>query len=832
MALKKQMELFDEGGMATAQEKLDAGVKELRTDRKAQFDKMTEMLTSGKVNDMSLEEKENFVKLYNLLKQHHSFNEGGLMDEGGSVDPVSGNDVPVGSTQEEVRDDIPAQLSEGEFVLPADVVRYHGLEKIMELRDEAKAGLQKMEDMGQMGNSEEAVLPDDIPFSADDLEIEDDGVAEYQVGGYVAPPSPFGVMGGGIQQPTYQQSQFANYQPQYQQYQAPAVPVMGGPTYQPPQQQYTPTMQQAAPSFSQFVVPRTAIYVDADGNTINVPVDENGNPLIPIPPGYTLKTDAPAQTTAPEQTTTPTTTTTAPPPDSGGDGGPPEGMSPEKQQEIKDRKSAAEQLGYTKQQGIGKTLLGLTPLGSLMGSPEIGTVLPDGTIADGEGNSFDPITGKQVGFSGGIIGNIAGGLGFGKVAPKDLAESIPESSYAGLRSMAGEKGIADLIGQDAYSKITGIDFGQDADQVKDVTQTAVTDITDTSPEAMQAAYEREAGVGVGSAQVRQADATAAEAASVVSQDADKTALPADFVGDTPTRAATPVDADEFASTTRSRTTPVDADEFAGDVDSKITTPTDPSEFRDPLEAFGGRGDDAPVSRPRVSTRTVQAEMSKLQDDYEREAFGTTRTPAQAQADAGAIRSSFPTRTQSFEDRDDYKGHVSSYESRGYSSSAARSAAANKTRADDEAMRQTGDYSGRTSAVTSSDGSAIRSSSGRVVTSGPPPSDDGGSTNDKIVCTAMNDAYGFGAFRQTIWLKHSKDMHPAYQKGYHRIFKPLIRFAYSDKKWYNTAVRKTLEGIARRRTADIWMQQRGKRHPIGAVERAILEPICYIVGKIK
>ena len=40
--------------------------------------------------------------------------------EGGTVDPVSGNEVPPGSTQEEVRDDIPAQLSEGEFVKPAD----------------------------------------------------------------------------------------------------------------------------------------------------------------------------------------------------------------------------------------------------------------------------------------------------------------------------------------------------------------------------------------------------------------------------------------------------------------------------------------------------------------------------------------------------------------------------------------------------------------------------------------------------------------------------------------------------------------------------------------
>jgi hypothetical protein len=101
------------------------------------------------------------------------FEEGGMIDEGGTVDPVSGNDVPTGSLQEEVRDDIPAQLSEGEFVVPADVVRYHGLDKMMSLRDEAKLGLAKMEAMGQMGNSEEAMLPDDVPFGLEDLELEE-----------------------------------------------------------------------------------------------------------------------------------------------------------------------------------------------------------------------------------------------------------------------------------------------------------------------------------------------------------------------------------------------------------------------------------------------------------------------------------------------------------------------------------------------------------------------------------------------------------------------------------------------------------------------------------
>jgi hypothetical protein len=96
-----------------------------------------------------------------------AFAEGGLLDEGGSVDPVSGNDVPVGSTKEEVRDDIPAQLSEGEFVLPADVVRYIGLENLMKLRAKAKQGLAQMEAMGQMGNAEEATMEDDGEYDAD-----------------------------------------------------------------------------------------------------------------------------------------------------------------------------------------------------------------------------------------------------------------------------------------------------------------------------------------------------------------------------------------------------------------------------------------------------------------------------------------------------------------------------------------------------------------------------------------------------------------------------------------------------------------------------------------
>jgi len=131
-------------------------------------DELKEAISAAEERSESLE----FNKGGTTMKDQMSmFEEGGLKEEGGMVDEESGNDVPTGSTKEEVRDDIPAMLSEGEFVFPADVVRYHGLEKLMELRQEAKMGIKKMEAMGQMGNVDEATLPDDIPFTVDDLII-------------------------------------------------------------------------------------------------------------------------------------------------------------------------------------------------------------------------------------------------------------------------------------------------------------------------------------------------------------------------------------------------------------------------------------------------------------------------------------------------------------------------------------------------------------------------------------------------------------------------------------------------------------------------------------
>jgi len=244
------------------------------------------------------------------------FDEGGLMDEGGTVDPVSGNNVPPGSTQEEVRDDIPAQLSEGEFVFPADVVRYIGLENLMRMRQEAKQGLAQMDAMGQMGNSEEATMPDNLPFDMYDLDIEEDNKynsdsLQMNVGGYI----PF--------QPN--QGQSSGYVP----YVNP-TPFVPQTTMPYTGTQFTsPTQNTNIPTFSTFMGSGyqgsdLRAYINDAGQVQYIPFVD-GKPLYPIPAGFRPKGDDPqAETSDTTGTTTQTQTDTG----DGGDGGDGGGIDP------------------------------------------------------------------------------------------------------------------------------------------------------------------------------------------------------------------------------------------------------------------------------------------------------------------------------------------------------------------------------------------------------------------------------------------------------------------------------------------------------------------------
>lgn len=95
---------------------------------------------------------------------------GGMMS-----DPVSGNPIPIGSSAENVRDDIEAMISEGEYVLPANVVKWHGLKHIMDMQAEAEMGLMGMFDMGliQYAGEEEAEEPEEVTEAEDDIPEED-----------------------------------------------------------------------------------------------------------------------------------------------------------------------------------------------------------------------------------------------------------------------------------------------------------------------------------------------------------------------------------------------------------------------------------------------------------------------------------------------------------------------------------------------------------------------------------------------------------------------------------------------------------------------------------
>jgi hypothetical protein len=95
------------------------------------------------------------------------YDEGGLATDGMDVDPVSGNDIPVGSNATDVRDDVDAKLSTGEYVVPADVVKYVGVAQLEKLVDKAKAGLEEMDADGRIGGEpttdvEEVTLGGDL----------------------------------------------------------------------------------------------------------------------------------------------------------------------------------------------------------------------------------------------------------------------------------------------------------------------------------------------------------------------------------------------------------------------------------------------------------------------------------------------------------------------------------------------------------------------------------------------------------------------------------------------------------------------------------------------
>lgn len=214
-----------------------------------------------------------------LEQQMELFEDGGLKDEGGEVDEVSGNEVPIGGTKKGVRDDVPAMVSEGEFVFPEDVTRYIGLDKLMQMRQEAKMGLKRMEAMGQMGNGDEATMPDDMPFSVADLIVVSGDTGEeleMQDGGFVVRPT---TARRTEPQPTYTQPTDQDAQQPVFKTTRRLLPEREEP--QPIDLDFSGVMGEGKISFKD--------YRNEKGENILIPFIGD-SPVFPIPEGYTLYT--------------------------------------------------------------------------------------------------------------------------------------------------------------------------------------------------------------------------------------------------------------------------------------------------------------------------------------------------------------------------------------------------------------------------------------------------------------------------------------------------------------------------------------------------------------
>lgn len=96
------------------------------------------------------------------------------MSYGGFVTPDMEN-LPLGATEENVADDIPANLSADEYVLPAHVVKWHGVEKILSWQEEAEMGFAIMQAEGLMGGS-----PEEPEEDEEDESIEEEMMDEME----------------------------------------------------------------------------------------------------------------------------------------------------------------------------------------------------------------------------------------------------------------------------------------------------------------------------------------------------------------------------------------------------------------------------------------------------------------------------------------------------------------------------------------------------------------------------------------------------------------------------------------------------------------------------
>jgi len=230
----------------------------------------------------------------------------GLKDEGGMVDEASGNEVPNGALKEEVRDDQPAMLSPGEFVIPAYAVRYFGVEQFVKMLRAAKQGMEQLDDMGLTGEPN----ADDASLETATLPTEvNEDVSQFNVGGAVTTTAltnqptqqtQFGVAPPAAIQPAAAPAFGTAPSPLTQQMYRPTAPIRppGQQNVTYPEFQYSPTPGGGGYGVEEYVGPQgQAIFVTTVG----------GKPISKIPEGYVTRAEYTKKQEESKTTTTPPT---------------------------------------------------------------------------------------------------------------------------------------------------------------------------------------------------------------------------------------------------------------------------------------------------------------------------------------------------------------------------------------------------------------------------------------------------------------------------------------------------------------------------------------------
>jgi hypothetical protein len=159
------------------------------------------------------------------------------------IDMMSGNAVPPGAMPEEVRDNVPIDASEGEYILSADVVRYIGLDKIQKMEKQAKEGIASMHEEGRIGGEEPMPAP------------------EVPMGGPM--DGPMGYNQGGLVTPDFNQRE---------------IPFA-----------FNPMPYVSGEAQGQLIKK----FIGPNGRVLYIPINKAGNPVVPIPKGFRDANEAP-----------------------------------------------------------------------------------------------------------------------------------------------------------------------------------------------------------------------------------------------------------------------------------------------------------------------------------------------------------------------------------------------------------------------------------------------------------------------------------------------------------------------------------------------------------